>query len=314
LQACLVADCPYGSGLSVPMWYTDAQSELPFASEGTQFSPFLNPGDPVQAFVDTTNTVFNLTNADHRWENIKGIDMLLYTVNNACFQNASENPLNAQHDMFGPFGFLNVTRLEHGMPSFLTNPHFFNTGYDPSEFFEGDITVQDSSKHQTFVWVEPNLGKTLKASKRLQVSFEIGPIWMDDKVPHLKHGNPWFPKLTPVFFPVAWFEEAGTISDSQASDFKNSIYFAQNFAWSIKWVCSVFGGVVLFLICCWWWRNVCRSEQPDQMHTQGPIDSGDDVEETSSRYVRGGDLKQPASEAEYKSFRQHDEDNEPARD
>jgi len=236
-------------------------------------------------------------------------------VSNSSFMNSTQYPSNAAHDMFGLFGFLNVTRIEHNMLTFLTNPHFFNTGYDPSEHFEGDICVQDPELHQTFVYVEPNLGKTLKATKRLQVSFLYGPIHLNDtKTPHVR-GNPWFKHVKPAYFPIAWFQEAGTISDSQADDFKNNIYFAQNLAWSIKWIGAVFGGLILFFACLWWWRHVCSPRQPDEMHTQiAGVGSGsgsgggggrhdeEDVEDTDSHYVR--DLKQPTSEA----FRRQDAD------
>ncbi len=97
-----------------------------------------------------------------------------------------------------------MTRTEHSMPTFLSKPHFLDCDPRVLAALSGDV-YPNRSLHDIMVDVEPNLGTTFSARKRLQANFFLQPLPLDSPI----QKTVWFKDLKPAYYPVAWFEEAG---------------------------------------------------------------------------------------------------------
>jgi len=87
--------------------------------------------------------------------------------------------------------------------------------------------------HETHLDVEPNLGTTMIACKRLQINC----LFQTDLL--------LFPKMQDkLYIPVIWLEESGGISEDLANQFKSSVYFAQHLSIILKY--SAFSVGILF--------------------------------------------------------------------
>jgi len=95
-----------------------------------------------------------------------------------------------------------------------------------AEYFASQVigVEPDRSKHDTVIYVEPNVGQSFSAYKRLQLNVRLFPD------PLL------YPNLnTEYLVPIVWVEEGGEMTDQQAEEFKNSVYRIQNISAFAKW-------------------------------------------------------------------------------
>ncbi len=228
LVACAASGCPPAP--LIPAWDSPVANRMPRASEGVQFYPGLDPSKQLPVFVEQANRAFQLETLDQNQE-LYGITMYRYTIVPAELENATVNPANSAYDSYGPRGLINMSRTEHSMPLFMSKPHFLDC--DPAVWQPiFDLANSDLSPHRElhdiYIDVEPNLGTTFNARKRLQVNMRLQPLNMSALIQ--PHHPEWFVNLTthqPLYMPIAWFEEAGTITPSLADKFKDQVYYAQ---------------------------------------------------------------------------------------
>jgi len=222
IQACPGQSCPNPDPW-VPAWASQNASRVPAATLGKQFRRNLQSGDTLQAFVTNAYRAFTLRNVNGATVTVKGIPLLTFTIDASVFQNATVNPANADYYQFGPRGFANISKIEHGMNVFLSQPHYLHA--DPAILDEVGGLNPDPAIHDTLVNVEPNLGTTMDARKSIQVSWYIGPI--DNHEATNPDYRILWPNVPRCHFPVAWFEERGTIPDAAARTFRNSVLLGQ---------------------------------------------------------------------------------------
>jgi len=157
----------------------------------------------------------------------------------------------------GPGGLVNMTRVEHSMPAFLSKPHFLDADDSVRAPLRGDI-VPDRSQHDTLMYVEPYMGTTMLAYKRIQANWFLQPLMN----PFGK--KPWFPNVVPAYYPVAWFEETGEINEDLANQFKGQVYFALDIIRYTTYIPAILAALCLLVGANAWWRS--RKAAKSQTH------------------------------------------------
>jgi len=238
VESCSAMACP-PSALQ-PVWATAEASLVPLASDGTQFKPNLHKDSKETSFVDSTFRQFFLRTNQGKTKVVKGITLLEFEVDPVMWQNSTQHPDNALFFQNGPAGFINITRPQRNIPTFLCQPHFLGVDGAWWRFMQGDIRP-DPDLHATTVAAEPTLGTAFEGHKRLQVNFFIRPM-------HFNDGGVWFQNIREMYWPVVWFEEYGQITDVQADKFKGSLYFGQRIERILQYGVS---GLAVLLLLLW---------------------------------------------------------------
>ncbi|XP_011408057.2 PREDICTED: lysosome membrane protein 2-like [Amphimedon queenslandica] len=117
--------------------------------------------------------------------------------------------------MNGPDGVLNLTAVfPLNVPIFVSKPHFL----DADEYYTNDINGPPSNrdKHDSFLNVEPITGAVLHAAKRLQINIQLKQY---EDIPDLSH----LP-INTTYLPLLWVEETGSLNESIASTFRDTVY------------------------------------------------------------------------------------------
>jgi hypothetical protein len=165
---------------------------------------------------------------------LHGIKLKQYTMAASALQNATANPANAAFFSLGPSGLVNVTRCARAMPVFISAPHFYGAA---PELRRGVAGLRpERALHDTFINVEPHTGTAFLQNRRLQTNVWLEPL----------RAMAWFPRLRPVYAPVAWFDEHTEITEAQANEFKSSIYVLLT-AKSVVTYAGYVGGPLLLL-------------------------------------------------------------------
>lgn len=82
------------------------------------------------------------------------------------------NPDNARYFSFGPSGLLNMSKLSGGVELFASKPHFLDGHPWLQAQFNGALHP-DSSRHETYLDIEPLTGLPFRLAERLQISLKL---------------------------------------------------------------------------------------------------------------------------------------------
>jgi hypothetical protein len=137
IAVCNTSNCPPSP--LVDMWSTPADSRVPIATMGRQFARSVAHGSCVNTFVPQTFRQFTLCNKNSEEVVVKGVTLLRFTLVNETYQNADEFPDNARWRQTGPSGLANVGKAQHGMPVFMSKPHFYGAPLSTWAHLDGDI-------------------------------------------------------------------------------------------------------------------------------------------------------------------------------
>uniref|UniRef100_A0A6B2L1Z3 Uncharacterized protein n=1 Tax=Arcella intermedia TaxID=1963864 RepID=A0A6B2L1Z3_9EUKA len=171
-------------------------------------------------------------------QSLKGIDTNVYFLDARDYTNSTPN----NYYLFAPDGVSNLSKpntYTQGSPVevLLSQPHFFQA--DPVYSNSIEILPPNSqtnmTSHNTFIWVEPITGITMQAFKRLQVNLKVkGSLILN-------------PNLPLTYIPIVYFEETGTVSDSLASEWKNSLGVAMTILQLIAPIGYTLAGLLFLL-------------------------------------------------------------------
>jgi len=151
----------------------------------------------------------------------------------------------------------------------MSKPHFLDSDAALLAPFDGELSP-DVDKHDTFVHVQPDLGTTMNGQKRIQANFWVSPVSVhtsDGKVTN------WGTKIKPCVFPVAWFEETGSITPYLRDKFKGGIYFGR-----ILSHVAIAAGALLVLLA-FLSGIYMRRDLKDYEATYGPVEVNDGADQ-----------------------------------
>ncbi|KAL1139978.1 hypothetical protein AAG570_006955 [Ranatra chinensis] len=111
-----------------------------------------------------------------------------------------------------PSGVINVTSCRLGAPGFISFPHFlYGDAYYRNQV-EG--MNPDPDKHTLYLTLEPNTGIPLEVAARFQINLLLSP---SDSISLYKN-------VPTIFFPMMWFEQRVTISETLSLMLKFALY------------------------------------------------------------------------------------------
>jgi len=218
-------------GMSSLSYWGGGDSSLLYGTDGTSFHPNLLTMPPLTIFADGifrhVNVVANSTVV------IKGITMNDYQVNVSDFGNVSTNP---NYYLYGPPGLINITQpLKEttgiGVPMFISKPYFLSA--DP--YYGEQVQFLDEPEDvDSHFYIEPYTGVMMHGARKLQINVRIKESFL------------LYPQLKETVFPLCWTILDGMVSDTQADQFKDSVYY-------VLWITdiiqiSAFVGAGLFLL------------------------------------------------------------------
>jgi len=219
------------------VWSNTTDADTVKGANGDGFQIGIPENKNLTVFVDTLYRHMEL------WHNmtteVQGITLNVYWTDPRSFYNVSEH--NEAYHLYAPKGLSNMTgpeQAENGspVPIFMSLPLFFHS--DDSYFnaieWQAPNNVQNETKHNTEILVEPISGITMAASKRIQVNCRIAPGFL------------MYPNITTTFFPVAWFELTSSISEPLANKFRRTVYLAT----TLSTLCPYIMGAVSVLSLC----------------------------------------------------------------
>jgi hypothetical protein len=202
-------------------WATDYANQIR-GTHGDAFPPALTDSSTPVVYVDNLFRSSQL--ASGQGLTVQGIELLGFGLPDSDMKNASEIPENSQWYQFGPSGTLNLTRCQGGAPVFISKPHFLDGDSVYRDPFSG-VAPPSVELHDTVIGVEPLTGVVMSAHKRLQVNVKVAQDGM------LYPGV----ALEPLYWPVAWVDETGSISVGLAEQFKDKVYAAQTMRSATLW-------------------------------------------------------------------------------
>jgi len=272
------ASSPAGLRANCLLW--DSTEVIAGSYDGTSGMPINSEGQtPVDnnVWVSEAKRVLNFKFTGDT--TIKGINVRNYQINPAAFQSSSVNPANAKYFMNEPTGVVPMTAY-YGREVMLTKPHFL--GADASAQATVTGLSPNANLHETYLQVDPITGITFSARKRLQVNAKLNPATWNYYKAAQNAGNklnpysrdftyePYYQLFTtaskdtinnsptigaaisaksPTYVPLYWIEEAGDISDSDASAYVNSLYGSRNAAYLVQVIlCPICSVVTVALI------------------------------------------------------------------
>jgi hypothetical protein len=231
-------------------WGTEfgPQANLVFGTDGSQFARNPPAGGNLTVYVSEVFRKVLLGNLDGETVDQSGITCQRYRIHPSQLLNATLNPFNADYYLNKWNGALNMSATFQGIPIFVTKPHMLDAEPAISSSVNGLSPNRDL--HDTVIDVEPTSGAVLHAAKRLEINVQIGPVDWNVVSPGIcfSYGCPtWFANMSSSFLPVMWVEETGSVTDSQASDFRHSVYVAQAASYYTAIIGYIVGNVVITL-------------------------------------------------------------------
>jgi hypothetical protein len=219
---------------TLSIWGSDDANQVK-GSDGLGFQVDIRGYPPLEVWVD--NIYRHVHFLSNQTAPVKGINTNVYFLDIDDYSNThSEYYLNA------PSGVSNLTAVNEitqgsPIPILVSQPHFFSADPSYSRAIEilppNDQT--DLNKHNTFIFVEPHTGLTLRAYKRLQVNLQVKPTMIK------------YPKILPTYIPVIWFEETSELSADQAAMWQNSVGLAIKWMRYIPVMTLCLAGIFLFV-------------------------------------------------------------------
>lgn len=203
-----------------PTWASPAANNVAGLSNAGNLPAPLFPGGNFSIFSSDLQRALIFTN-DGVYEptlTYKGVEMYRYIATNSTFENAKTRPENSRYYMYGPDGVVNLTRIERGVPIFISLPHFLWApalqqqvlGMEPNE-----------PEHDIELWLEPISGLTMMELERSQINIRLTPEYVWGKTKKKAFGD------RELYIPTAWFTFEQHITDKTGSTFA-LIYLFQN--------------------------------------------------------------------------------------
>jgi hypothetical protein len=193
----------------------------------------------------------------------KGVKMLRYLLSNDTW---AINP-----DLYQSIvGFANMTGAHNGSWVFLSNPHMY--GADPTYTSKIQGQTQNPESDITVIDIEPITGAVTNYYEALQINAFLDPAkkrmcdLYNEKVQ-------W-----DVMYPIVWVKEYATLTDKDADDLKNYLYFGISLEDIMFYVCIAIGafllpfsiGVGLYTV--WRWRR----ERIEYVRAYSPVNINSD--------------------------------------
>jgi len=215
---------------SLGCWGSDFANQVT-GNDGVHFWPGISQDAIPKIF---TSQLFRMIQmSSNSTVTFKGIELYKFEIPVVALQNSSVFPPNNAYYQFGQPGVMNLTSCQQGAPIFMSKPHFLD-----GQWYESRVNglSPNRSLHDTWLGIEPNLGQTFVAYKRLQVNLRL--IKEPLLYPNIQDG---------LYIPVAWFEQFGEATDDQASQFKDSVYRAIT-AKKVIQISGLTVGILLFIL------------------------------------------------------------------
>jgi len=226
-----------------PIWGDELANRVT-GSNGVQFQRGLKEGGSVVAWVDELSRHAPIVNTASITD--KGISLLRYSLAPWLLQNSSQVPANAPYYADRWNGLLDISRSKQTLPLFMSKPHFLDADAVLAEDVIGLQANRDA--HDTSIDVEPMTGVTMRATKRLQINYQVQPWYV---VSSLGVNINWYPNtagtLGQRLTPVLWVEESAEISNSKADEFTSKVYGAQKAEKLVGLLGGIFGALMLAL-------------------------------------------------------------------
>jgi len=159
----------------------------------------------------------------------QGIPTYKFVSKASMFANGTGNPDNAcfnPESVSLPSGVFNASACRFGAPVFISQPHF-NLA-DPYYRDLVDGLEPNTTKHQTFLKLEPQSGIPVDVAARFQINVLI------DKVP----GITMFEKTPRAFVPIMWFEDSMATPSNMVAKMKLMAYM-KDIIYAVGW--TIFG-------------------------------------------------------------------------
>lgn len=146
----------------------------------------------------------------------KGISLLKYQFPEWLLSNDTSRSTEADwFNIHGPSGLLGIDKCVQFAPIFLSLPYFMNGSPELQKGVKG-LSEPSFEKHGTWVGVEPITGRVMDMQFRMAANIHLQPT---------KAGkHEFYQNVSPVYLPLAWFDQRSTISDSQSKLFHNRVY------------------------------------------------------------------------------------------
>jgi hypothetical protein len=204
-------------------------------SDGLGFQVDMSGFPPQEIWVD--NIYRHVRFVSNQTIQVQGITTNVYFIDVNEFSNTL-----SQYYLRAPSGVSNITAVNaitqgSPVPILISQPHFFSADSSYSEAIEilEPNSATELMKHNTFLFVEPVTGLTIKANKRLQVNLQIQPTVIT------------YPNIRPTFVPVVWFEEYSELSADQVNQWQSSVGLAIKWMKYIPVISLCLAGIFLFV-------------------------------------------------------------------
>lgn len=231
-------------------------------TDGSLYKPHITKDDNLYIFVtQICRSLFVNYLSDS--SSIRGISALLFHPPKSIFTSGSEDPDNKGfcNPNCLPSGLLSVNAcVPFNAPIVVSSPHFLNG--DPILLKKVLGLHPDPKKHDTFLYVEPNTGALLQASKRLQFNIHVEPV----------KGFFQTSGLASTFVPIMWINEHVRIDSNNADKLKKEVLDKLEI---VKWVergFYILGGLMV-LIALILFLRLCRRRK-DESHLNLVAENG----------------------------------------
>ncbi|XP_038667426.1 platelet glycoprotein 4 isoform X1 [Scyliorhinus canicula] len=230
-------------------FWDDPYCDMINGTDASSFPPFLHDREKLYFYSsDICRSIF----AEYEQKKkLKGIPVHRFVVPPKALESFLKNPDNhcyckdmsvSQNCTFG--GILGISVCKEKKPIYISLPHFL---YATDEIVNAvDGLSPNKEEHETFLDVEPVTGFTLRVAKRIQINLMFKP---SKKIKILKNIK------EPIFFPLVWLNETGTVDDDTAKVFRGSLTTPMT-ALGITQLTLICIGSLLFLSCV---ISVCRT-------------------------------------------------------
>ncbi|XP_017045121.1 scavenger receptor class B member 1 [Drosophila ficusphila] len=180
----------------LPYTYRYDSESCPFnvtgALDNSLFPPFVQPETPLDIVAIESCRVLPLTY--QRQQRFNGLDTFRYTL-----LPAHQKPpacLGASYGVKLPDGMFDVSKcVINGAPSAFSMPHFYGSGYNWSEHYEGYTPNADD--HEPYILLEPVTGIPVSEKYRFQSNIPI---------PNLSRFSPYLKRFSHMMIPSFWYE------------------------------------------------------------------------------------------------------------
>ncbi|MBD3256609.1 MAG: hypothetical protein GF383_16065 [Candidatus Lokiarchaeota archaeon] len=195
--------------------------EVKGSVDGTQFAPKISPSDSIDLFLTELMrpTKFNFD----KKTSIYDINLFRFQISDETFEPEAVYYTDIE-------GLANMYQ-EYGLPVYLSKPHFL----DSDHTILGSVGGMNPNphNHDTYIYVEPLTGITMKAQARLQVNFKVSPT------------DIWYKDMQETYLPILWVEKEAEITEDKANEFKE-LYKALEFRKTIIPTLIGIGSIIAF--------------------------------------------------------------------